>query len=232
MAFGPEILGICQHLNLYAPIFFLELVETRGADEYWEANVSLLGSARKPEREITETFEVHAEAKEQCLLIAAHKALGRLVCRYSARLEGTVYKDMTKIFSSGNIWPRTFRPTPGKLWPDTLTYHVQSLEKHILNLERGAHSDLYTIIEHLQTTRQLKRSNWKLQQENREMKREIQKLKGKLRAHGDEVNEDEQEVDTTEEEEEPKPKRHNTISAREYRMLFCPNSINNFNTED
>ena len=193
--------------------------------------MSLLGSARKEEREITETFEVHAEAKEQCLRIAAHKALGRLVCRYSARLEGTVYKEMTKIFSSGNIWPRTFRPTPGKLWPETLTYHVQSLEKHITNLERGAQSDLYTIIEHQQTTRQLKRSNWKLQQENSKMKKEIQMLKGKLRAHGDEVEEDEQ-VDTAEEEEEPKPKRRNTVSAREYRMLFSPNSINNFNTKD
>src|SRR3954471_16798675 len=232
MAFGPEILGICQHLNLYAPIFLLELVETRGADDYWEAKVSLLGSADKPEREITETFEVHAEAKEQCLRIAAHKALGRLVCRYSARLEGKVYKEMTKISSSGNIWPREFRPTPGMLWPETLTYHVQSLERHILNLERSAQSDLYTIIEHQQTTRQLKRANWKLQQENREMKREIQKLKGKLRAHGDEVNEDEQEVDTAEEEEEPKLKRRNTISASEYRMLFSPNNINNFNTKD
>ena len=64
------------------------------------------------------------------------------------------------------------------------------------------------------------------------MKKEIQMLKGKLRAHGDEVEEDEQEVDTAEEEEEPKPKRRNTVSAKEYRMLFSPNSINNFNTED
>ena len=64
------------------------------------------------------------------------------------------------------------------------------------------------------------------------MKREIQKLKGKLRAHGDEVNEDEQEVDTAEEEEEPKPKSHNTISGREYRMLFNPNNINNYYTDD
>src|ERR1041384_3260452 len=159
MAFGSEILGICQHLNLYAPIFLLELVETRGADDYWEAKVSLLGSARKPEREIIETFEVHAEAKEQCLRIAAHMALGRLVERFARRLEGTMYKEMTKIFSSGNIWPRKFRPIPGKLWPENLTYHVQSLEKHILNLERGAQSDLYTIIEHQKTTRQLKRSN-------------------------------------------------------------------------
>ena len=122
MAFGLEILGICQHLNLYAPIFLLKLVEIRGADDYWKAKVSLLGSARKPEREITETFEVHAEAKEKCLRIGAHKALGRVMCRYSARLEGTVYKEMTKIFSSGNIWPRKLRPTPGKLWPETLTY--------------------------------------------------------------------------------------------------------------
>ena len=233
MAFGPEILGICQHLNLYAPIFLLELVETRGADDYWEAKVSLLGSADKPEREITETFEVHAEAKEQCLRIAAHKALGRLVCRYSARLEGTVYQEMTKISSSGNIWPREFRPTPGQLWPETLTYHVQSLEKHILNLERGAQSDLYTIIEHQQTTRQLKRSNWKLQQENSEMKREIQELKAKLEANGvEDEEEDPEEVDTAEEEEEPRPKRRNTMSAKEYRMLFSPNSINNFNTRD
>src|ERR1041384_1000470 len=195
MAFGPQILGICQHLNLYAPIFLLEPVETREADDYWEAKVSLLGSARKPEREITETFEVHAEAKEQCLRIAAHMALGRLMERYAGRLEGTVYKEMTKITDTGLIWPRKFRPTPGKLWPETLTYHVQSLEKHILNLERGAQSDLYTIIEHQQTTRQLKRTNWKVQQENRKMKGEIQKLKGKLRAHGFEVKEDDQEVD-------------------------------------
>src|SRR3954468_3620690 len=102
MSFGPEILGICQHLNLYAPIFLLELVETRGADDYWEAKVSLLGTARKPEREITETFEVHAEAKEQCLRIAAHKAIGLLVEHYAGRLEGTMYKEMTKILSSGN----------------------------------------------------------------------------------------------------------------------------------
>src|SRR3954468_10204998 len=94
MAFGPENLGIFQHLNLYAPIFLLEVVETRGADDYCEAKVSLLGSARKPERENTETCEVHAEAKEQCLRIAAHMALGHLVCRYFARLEGTVYQEM------------------------------------------------------------------------------------------------------------------------------------------
>src|SRR3954471_12947157 len=189
MAFGPEILGICQHLNLYAPIFLLELVETRGADDYWEAKVSLLGSARKPDREITETFEVHAEAKEQCLHIATHMALARLVEQYSGRLQGTVYYEMTRILPTGIIWPKKFRPTPGKLCPETLTYHVQSLEKHILNLERSAQLDLYTIIEHQQTTRQLKRTNWKVQQENRKMKGEIQMLKDKLRAHGIEVKE-------------------------------------------
>ena len=64
------------------------------------------------------------------------------------------------------------------------------------------------------------------------MKGEMQKLKDKLRAHGDEVKEDEQEVDTAEEEEEPKPKRRNTISGREYRMLFSPDNINNFFTDD
>src|SRR3954466_74029 len=97
MAFGPELLGICQHLNLYAPVFLLRLVETRGADSYWEAEVSLLGNARKEEREITETFQVHAEAKEQCLRIAAHMALGRLVECYAGRLQGTVYYEMTRI---------------------------------------------------------------------------------------------------------------------------------------
>src|SRR4051812_13264449 len=233
MAFGPEILGICQHLNLYAPIFLLELVETRGAGDYWEAKVSLLGSARKLEREITETFEVHAEAKEKCLRIAARMALGRLVEQYSGRLQGTMYYEMTRILPTGTIWPKKFKPTPGKLWPETLTYHVQNLEKHILNLERSAQSDIYTIIEHQQTTRQLKRTNWKLQQENREMQREIQKLKAKLEANGVEDEEEEpEEVDTAEEEEEPKPKSRNTMSAREYRMLFSPNSINNFNIED
>src|SRR3954465_6097701 len=115
MAFGPELVGICQHLNLYAPVFLLKLVEIRGADPYWEAEVSLLGSARKEEREITETFEVHAEAKEQCLHIAAHMALGCLVERYAGRLEGTVYREMTRILATGIIFPKKFRVTPGKL---------------------------------------------------------------------------------------------------------------------
>src|ERR1043165_1802615 len=120
MAFGPEILGICQHLNLYTPIFLVELVEPRGADDYWEAKVSLLGSARKPDREITKTFEVHAEAKEQCLRIAAHMALGGLVECYAGRLQGTVYYEMSQILPTGIIWSKKLRPTPGKLWPETL----------------------------------------------------------------------------------------------------------------
>src|SRR3954471_11274916 len=95
-----------------------------------------------------------------------------------------VYYEMTRILPIGTIWPKKFKPTPGKLWPETLTYHVQSLEKHILILERSAQSDLYTIIEHQQTTRQLKRTNWNVQQENRKMKGEIQKLKDKLKANG------------------------------------------------
>src|SRR3954466_14046548 len=108
MAFGPEILGICQHLNLYTPVFLLKLAETRGVDPYWEAEVSLLGSARKEEREITETFEVHAEAKEQCLRIAAHMDLGCLVEQYSGRLQSTVYYEMTRILPTGIIWPKKF----------------------------------------------------------------------------------------------------------------------------
>src|SRR3954470_5993510 len=159
MAFGPELMGICQHLNLYALVLFLRLVETRGADSYWEAKVSLLGSASKEEREITETFEVHTEAKEQCLRIAAHMALGRLVERYAGRLQGTVCYEMTRILPIGIIWPKKFRPTPGKLWPETLTYHAQSLEKHMLNLEKSAQSDLYTIIKYQQTIHQLQRTN-------------------------------------------------------------------------
>src|SRR4051812_30741266 len=159
-------------------------------------------------------------------------ALGRLVEQYSGRLQDTVYYGMTRILPTGIIWPKNFRRTPGKLWPETLTYHVQSLEKHILNLEKSAQSDLYTIIEHQQTTRQLKRTNWRLQQEKRKMKGEIQELKDKQRAHGVDVKEDEQEVDTAEEEEEPKPKRRNTVSGREYRMLFSPDNINNFFTDD
>src|SRR4051812_17242796 len=104
MAFGPELVGICQHLNLYALVFILKLVETRGDDSYWETEVSLLGSARKEEREITKNFEVHAEDKEQCLRIAAHMALGRLVEQYSGRLQGTVYYEMTQILPAGIIW--------------------------------------------------------------------------------------------------------------------------------
>ena len=60
MVFGPELKGICKHLNIYAPVFEMKLVETRGADSYWEAEVFLLGSMAQEEREIVETFEVHA----------------------------------------------------------------------------------------------------------------------------------------------------------------------------
>ena len=109
---------------------------------------------------------------------------------------------------------------------------MQSLEKHILNLDKSVQSDLYTMIEHQQTTHQLKRTNWRLQQEKKRMWDEIQELKDNLMAHGVEVKEDEPEVDTAEEEEEPKPKRRNTISGREYRMLFSPDNINNFFTDD
>ena len=64
MVFGPKIKGICKHLNICAPVFEMKLVETRGADSYWEAEVFLLGSMTVEEREITETFEVHAPDKE------------------------------------------------------------------------------------------------------------------------------------------------------------------------
>ena len=125
--------------------------------------MSLLGSARKEERGITETFEVHAEAKEQCLRIAAHMALGRLMERYARRLQGTVYYEMTRILPTGIIWPKKFKFVPRTICSGTLTYFIQSLEKHILNLEKSAQYDFYTIIEYQQTTHELKRTNWRLQ---------------------------------------------------------------------
>src|SRR4051812_20534695 len=91
MVFGPELKGICNHLNIYALVFDMKLVEKRGADSYWEAEVFLLGSMAQEEREIMETFEVHAPDKEQCLRIVAHMALGRLVQWYTHKLQGTVY---------------------------------------------------------------------------------------------------------------------------------------------
>src|SRR3954471_2721461 len=101
MVFGPKLKGICNHLNIYAPVFDMKLVETRGVDSYWEAEVFLLGSMAKEETEIVETFEVHAPDKEQCLRIASHMALGRIVQRYTHKLKGTVYHEMTRILPTG-----------------------------------------------------------------------------------------------------------------------------------
>src|SRR3954462_12329245 len=100
MVFGPELKGICKHLNIYAPVFEMKLVETRGVDSYWEAEVFLLGSIIEEERVITETFEVHVPDKDQCLCIAAHMDLGRLIERYTHKMKGTVYKEMTRILPS------------------------------------------------------------------------------------------------------------------------------------
>ena len=79
MVFGPKLKGICHHLNIYALVFEMKPVETIGADTYWEVEVFLLGSMVQEERVITETFELHAPDKEQCLRIASHMALGRIV---------------------------------------------------------------------------------------------------------------------------------------------------------
>src|SRR3954468_9636375 len=97
MAFGPELRGICHFLNIYAPVFQPDIVETRGADDYWQVETFILGSMKNEERVITEAFEVHAQAKEQCVRIAAHIALGRIVEKYAGRLKGTVHAEMTKI---------------------------------------------------------------------------------------------------------------------------------------
>src|ERR1041385_6035153 len=78
MAFGPELRGICHYLNIYAPVFQPNIVETRGADDYWQVETFLLGSMTG-ERVITESFEVHAQEKEQWLRITAHIALGRMI---------------------------------------------------------------------------------------------------------------------------------------------------------
>src|SRR3954469_7484007 len=104
-------------------------------------------------------------------------ALGRLVQRYTHKLTGTTYKEMTRILSSGNIWPKKFKFVPGTIWPGTLTYFIQSLEKHILNLERITQSDLYTITELQRKNNKLKRdNNNKLMTEKMEMQEEIKKL--------------------------------------------------------
>src|ERR1041385_8590302 len=106
MAFGPELMGICHYLNIYAPVFLPDIVETRGADDYWQVETFILGS-KTGERVITESFEVHAQEKEQCVRIAAHIALGRIVEMYDVRLKGTVYaeiihlNDASKSYVSG-----------------------------------------------------------------------------------------------------------------------------------
>src|SRR3954463_14206602 len=148
--------------------------------------------------------------------------LGRLVQRYTHKMQGTVYKEMTRILPSGIIWPKKFKFVPGTIWPGTLTYFIQSIEKHILNLECNTQSDLYTITELQQKNNKLKRDNNKLKTEKREMQEEIKKFKKKLKAQGVEVKEEEPEVETSGEEDEPKAKRRNHISGREYRMLFSP----------
>src|SRR4051812_7655196 len=94
------------------------------------------------EREIVDTFEVHAPDKEQCLRIATHMALGRLVQWYTHKMQGTVYKEMTRTLPTIIIWPKKFKFVHGAIWSGTLTYFVQSQEKHILNLERNTQSDL------------------------------------------------------------------------------------------
>ena len=142
-------------------------------------------------RVITETLELHAPDKEQCLRIATHMDLGRLVERYTHKLKGTVYKEMTRILPSRIIWPKKFKFVPGTIWPGTLTYFVQSLEKHILNLERSTQSDLYTITKLQQKNNKLKRDNNKVKTEKMEMQEEIKKLKEKLKAQGVEVKEEE-----------------------------------------
>src|SRR3954467_11043978 len=60
------------------------------------------------------------------------------------------------------------------------------------------------------------------------MQAEITRLKEKMKANGIEEPEEEPEVDTSAEEEEPKHKRRNRISGREYRMLFSKDNIQNY----
>src|SRR3954451_15685249 len=93
MEFGPELRGICHYVNIYAPVFQPDIVETRGDDDYWQVATFILGSMTG-ERVITESFEVHAQEKEQCVRIAAHMALGRIVEQYASQLKGTVYAEM------------------------------------------------------------------------------------------------------------------------------------------
>src|ERR1041385_2397021 len=184
MAFGPELRGICHCLNIYAPVFQPDIVDTRGADDYWQVETFILGSKTNEERVITESFEVRAQEKEQCVRIAAHIALGRIVEMYADRLKGTVYAEMTKILPSGNIWPKKFTQVPGAIWPGTTSYFIQSLEKHIHCQEKDTQSDLYTIIELQQKNTRLKRDNNKLKKERVVMQAEIKRLKEKMKANG------------------------------------------------
>ena len=231
MAFGPELRGICHYLNIYAPVFQPDIVETRGADDYWQVETFILGSMENEERVITESFEVHAPEKEQCVRIAAHMALGRIVERYAGQLKGTVYERMTRILPSGIIWPKKFKYVPGAIWPGTTSYFIQSLEKHIYCLEKNTQSDLYTITELQQRNTRLKRDNNKLKKERLEMQAEMTRLKEKMKANGIEEPEEEPEIETSAEEREPSPKRRNRISGREYRMLFSKDSIKNYFVE-
>ena len=231
MAFGPELRGIFHYLNIYAPIFQPNIVETRGADDYWQVETFILGSMENEERVITESFEVHAQEKEWCVRMAAHIALGRIVHMYAARLKGTVYAEMAKVLPSGNILPKRFRYVPGAIWPGTTSYIIQSLEKHIHCLEKNTQSDLYTITELQQRNTRLKRDNNKLKKERLEMQAEMTSLKEKMKANGIEEPEEEPEVETSAEEREPSPKRRNRISGREYRMLFSKDSIKNYFVE-
>ena len=228
MAFGPELRGIFHYLNIYAPVFQPDIVETRGADDYWQVETFILGSMENEERVITESFEVHAQEKEWCVRMAAHIALGRIVQTYAARLKGTVYAEMTKILPSGNIWPKKFKYVPGAIWPGTTSYFIQSLEKHIYCLEKNTQSDLYTITELQQRNTRLKRDNNKLKKEKLEMQAEMTRLKEKMKANGIEEPEEEPEVETSAEEREPSPKRRN----REYRMLFSKDNIKNYFVEN
>src|ERR1041385_5618736 len=148
------------------------------------------------ERVITESFEVHDQEKEQCVRMAAHMALGRIVEQYAAQLKGTVYEKMTRILPSGIIWPKKFKYVPGAIWPGTTTYFIQSLEKHIHSLEKDTQSDLYTIIELQLKNTKLTRDTNKLKKERVEMQAEIKRLKEKMKANGIEEQEEEPEVET------------------------------------
>src|ERR1041385_3511339 len=164
--------------------------------------------------------------------MAADIALGRICEMYAGRLKGTVYAEMTKILPSGIIWPKKFKYVPGAIWPGTTTYLIQSLEKHIHDLEKSTQLDLYTITELHQKITKLKRDTNKLKKERVEMQAQIKRLKEKTKANGIEEKEEEPEVEISAEEDEPSPKMRNHISGREYRMLFSNDSIHNYVTRN